>query len=196
MRKFYLMLAFLVLGVYLGSCESSKKEKFNGTLLEQPAYDFELKTAGDRKVKLSDFRGKLVFIFFGYTHCPDVCPAALQNLAKMMNQLDKEEQEQVQVIMISVDPERDTPEVADKYAKFFNPNFLGLSGSEEEIKKVTKEYKAFYKKVEGQSASGYLVDHTAYIYLIDKSGNLKLIYSSSKQKPELMAEDVKKLLED
>ncbi len=178
------------------SCESSKKKEFNGTLLEEPAFNFELTTEGGKRVKLSDFRGKLVFIFFGYTHCPDVCPAALQNLARMMKLLDEQERSQVQVIMISVDPERDTPEVVSKYARYFYPTFVGLTGSEEEIKRVAKEYKAFYKKVEGQSASGYLVDHTAYIYLIDKEGRLKLIYSSSKQKPELMAEDVKKLLED
>jgi protein SCO1/2 len=114
----------------------------------------------------------------------------------MMELLEEEYRDKVQVIMISVDPERDTPQVVDKYAKYFNPTFIGLTGSEEDIKKVAKEYKAFYKKVEGQSASGYLVDHTAYIYLIDREGNLKLIYSSSKQKPELMAQDVRKLLED
>ncbi len=200
MRKLAALLIPLV--IFLFSCESKPKEEatpkseFNGVLLEEPAYDFELTTVGGKRVKLSDFKGKLVFIFFGYTHCPDVCPAALQNLAKMMELLDPKEREQVQVIMISVDPERDKPNVVDEYAKYFYPTFVGLTGSLDEIKEVAKRYKAFFKKAEGESASGYLVDHTAYVYLIDKAGNLKLLYSSSKQKPQLMAEDVKKLLEE
>ncbi len=192
MRVLWLVITIL-LSAGLLSCE--KKEKFNGTLLDRKASEFCLKgwEAGkEKRVCLSDFRGKVVLMFFGYTHCPDVCPTALQMLAKTMKELPKDVREKVQVIFISVDPERDTPEIAQKYAKYFYPTFMGLTGTPEEIKKVAKEYMAFYRKVETGSEGGYLVDHTAYIYLIDPKGTLKLIYPSTKQKPELIAEDVKR----
>ncbi len=194
MRRVWLVFTILT-AFLLISCE--KKGNFNGTLYDRPAREFCLtgwKDGKERRVCLSEFRGKAVFMFFGYTHCPDVCPAALQTLARTLKLLDEEERKKVQVLFISVDPERDTPEVSQKYAEFFYPTFLGLTGTQEELRKVAKDYMAFYSKVEGKSEGGYLVDHTAYIYLIAPDGTLKLIYPSTKQKPELMAEDVKRLL--
>ncbi len=190
--KFSLLPALLTLIVL--SCD---KKDFNGTLYEKPAKEFCLKgweNDKEKKVCLSDLKGKVVLMFFGYTHCPDVCPAALTVLKKAYDMLPENKRQMVQVIFVSVDPQRDTPEVSQKYASYFDKNFIGLTGSEEELKKVTKDYMAFYRKVEEQSKAGYLVDHTAYIYLIDQKGILKLIYSSSKQKPELIAEDLKRLL--
>lgn len=191
MRFLWLVLTIPLL--LLLSCE--KKKEFNGTLYDKPAKEFCLtgwKEGKEKKVCLSDFKGKIVLMFFGYTHCPDVCPAALQVLSKTMNLLSEDEREKVQVIFISVDPERDTPEVAQKYAEYFYPTFIGLTGSPEDIKKVAKDYMVFYQKVKGETEGGYLVDHTAYIYLIDPEGILKLIYPSTRQKPELIAEDLKK----
>ncbi len=194
MRVYGLVLTILSAFLIL-SCNN--KEEFNGTLLDRPAKEFCLKGWKDdkeREVCLSDFKGKVVLMFFGYTHCPDVCPAALQVLSKTMKRIPEAERDKVQVIFISVDPERDTPEKAQKYAQFFYPDFIGLSGSPQEISKVAKDYMAFYKKVDSDSASGYLVDHTAYIYLIDPKGTLKLIYPSTKQKPELIAQDIERIL--
>ncbi len=184
--------AFLIL--FLLSCE---KKDFNGTLYDKPAKEFCLKGWKEGKVTemcLKDFRGKVVLMFFGYTHCPDVCPAALTVLKKAYDLLPDNKKSKVQILFVSVDPERDTPEVSQKYASYFDKSFIGLTGTEEELKKITKDYMAFYRKVEGQSKAGYLVDHTAYIYLIDQKGFLKLIYSSSKQKPDLIAEDIRRLL--
>ncbi len=194
MRYAGLVITILTLFL-LASCEG--KKEFHGTVLDKPASEFCLtgwKDGKERKVCLSDFKGKVVLMFFGYTHCPDVCPAALQVLAKTMELIPENKRDKVQVIFISVDPERDTPEKSQKYAEFFYPTFIGVTGSPEEIQKVAKDYMAFYKKVESDSATGYLVDHTAYIYLIDTKGTLKLIYPSTKQKPELMAEDIKQFL--
>jgi len=194
MRYAGLVITILTLFL-LASCEG--KKEFHGTVLDKPASEFCLtgwKDGKERKVCLSDFKGKVVLMFFGYTHCPDVCPAALQVLAKTMELIPENKRDKVQVIFISVDPERDTPEKSQKYAEFFYPTFIGVTGSPEEIQKVAKDYMAFYKKVESDSATGYLVDHTAYIYLIDPKGTLKLIYPSTKQKPELMAEDIKQFL--
>jgi len=183
-----------LLTVLLISCE---KKEFNGTLYDKPAKEFCLDGWDNGKVKkycLSDFKGKVVLMFFGYTHCPDVCPAALTVLKKAYDMIPQEKKKYVQVIFVSVDPDRDTPEISQKYASYFDESFLGLTGKEEEIRKITKDYMAFYKKVEGGSKAGYLVDHTAYIYLIDQKGILKLIYSSAKQKPELIADDLERLL--
>ncbi len=194
MRRTWLVFTILLFFFAL-SCE--KKEKFNGTLYDKPAKEFCLtgwKDGKERKVCLSDFKGKVVLMFFGYTHCPDVCPTALQTLAKTMKLLSEDERKRVQVLFISVDPERDTPEICQKYAQYFYPAFLGLTGSPDQIKKVAKDYMVFYKKVKSESKTGYLVDHTAYIYLIDPEGTLKLIYPSTRQKPELMAEDIKRFL--
>jgi protein SCO1/2 len=194
MRVFGLVITILIL---LGSLSCEKKENFNGTLYDKPAKEFCLtgwKDGKERKVCLSDFKGRIVLMFFGYTHCPDVCPAALQVLSKTMKLLPEDKREKVIVLFISVDPERDTPEKAQKYAEYFYPTFIGLTGSPKDIERVARDYMAFYKKVESESKTGYLVDHTAYIYLIDPRGNLKLIYPSTRQKPELLAEDLRKLL--
>lgn len=193
MRKLNLLITLLVALLFAGSCK--KEHKFYGHLYDQPAYDFELTDHDGKRVKLSDYtkQGKLVFVFFGYTHCPDVCPTALSTLAQVMKDLGDDAQK-VQVLFISVDPERDTPEVLKGYVPFFYPTFVGLTGSEEEIKKVAKEYKAYYRKVEGESKAGYLVDHSATIYLITPDMKIKLLYTPAKQEPDKMAEDVKYLL--
>lgn len=192
MRKLTLFITLLLF--FVASCK--RQHEFYGHSFDNPAYNFELTDHNGKRVKLSDFtgQGKIVLIFFGYTHCPDVCPTALETLARMMKYLKPEEAKRVQVLFISVDPERDTEEVLKGYVPYFNPTFIGLRGSEEEVRKVAKEYKAYYRKVEGQSASGYLMDHTATIYLITPDNKIKLLYTPSKQDPEKMAEDIKFLL--
>ncbi len=184
----------LTLSLLLFSCK--KTHEFHGHFYDAPAYDFELTSQEGKRVKLSDFlkENKLVLVFFGYTFCPDVCPAALTTLANTMKELSEKERERVQVLFISVDPERDKPEVLKSYVPFFYPTFIGLTGSPEEIERTAREYKAYYRKVEGQSEGGYLVDHTATIYLITPDKKIKLLYTESKQDPEKMAEDIKYLL--
>ncbi len=184
----------ILLLAFVASCK--RQHEFYGHVFDQPAYNFELTDHNGKRVKLSDFtkQGKIVLLFFGYTHCPDVCPMALETMAKVMKKLTPEEAKRVQVLFISVDPERDTTEVLKGYVPYFNPTFIGLRGSEEEIKKTAKEYKAYYRKVEGESAGGYLIDHTATIYLITPDMKIKLLYTQSKQDPEKMAEDIKFLL--
>ncbi|GAB4495711.1 MAG: SCO family protein [Anaerolineales bacterium] len=148
---------------------------FHGTVLQSPdaAPNFTLQSAkGD--VSLSDFRGKLVILYFGYTFCPDVCPASMSAVAGGLDLIGKKA-ERVQVMMISVDPERDTPAEIDAYAKHFNPNFIGVTGSPEEIAQIATLYGIYYAKAEGSAASGYLVEHTATLMVIDEQGALKLL---------------------
>jgi protein SCO1/2 len=116
-------------------------------------------------------------LYFGYTFCPDVCPTTLSELRRVVADLG-EDADRVQVVMITVDPERDTPEKLQEYMTLFNPDFIGLSGSMEEMEKVWDDYGIYREETEfPNSASGYLVNHTARVYLIDPDGNLRLSYS-------------------
>ena len=169
-------------------------QTFYGSLIEstKPTANFTLTDPSGKEVSLTDFRDKIVLIYFGYTFCPDVCPATLQELKTATNELGAKA-DQVQVLMVTVDPERDTPEVLGTYLAHFNPTFIGLSGTKEEIQTVTSAMGIFYESHKGSDASGYLVDHTASVQVIDQDGYLKLIYSFDTP-GEDMAADLKQLL--
>ncbi len=152
--------------------------QFHGTLIQSPTplANFTLYGPDNTPVSLRDFRGKVVILYFGYTYCPDVCPATLAELKQMMAALGKQAA-QVQVIMISVDPERDTAVALQKYVTHFHPSFIGLTGqSEDDILAVTTPLGIYYEKHAGTAATGYLIDHTATLSVIDKKGYLRLIY--------------------
>lgn len=135
--------------------------------------DFTLQSA-DGPVSLSDFRSKVVVLYFGYTACPDICPTSMATLKGALNQLAPEEVSQVQGIMVSVDPERDTLEHTNTYAQYFHHNIIGVSGEQENLREITKRYNAFYRRVEMKDSSmGYTIDHSAILYVIDKEGKLR-----------------------
>ena len=128
--------------------------------------------SGGKVHRLADYRGKVVLLYFGYTFCPDICPASLAELATAVATLDPGDRDRVQVMMISVDPARDTPEVLGSYMDYFDPTFVGFTGTEEQIATVAADYGVFYQAHEGTAATGYLVDHWAGTYLIDAEGRL------------------------
>lgn len=148
--------------------------EFAGTVFtdRQAAPDFTLTADNGEAVSFDSFRGKVVLVYFGYTFCPDVCPASLAELAAAVDELDPSQREDVQVVMISVDPARDTPQVLDDYLNHFDPAFVGLTGTDEEIAAVAADYNVFYEAHEGTAATGYLVDHWSGVYLVDREGNL------------------------
>ena len=150
--------------------------RFHGTLIQSQdvAPDFTLTTQQAQTASLSDFRGKLVVLYFGYTSCPDVCPATLVEINNALEELG-EKSEVVQVIMVTVDPERDTPQKLAEYLAHFNPDFIGLTGSPEQIAEAAALYGIYLGKNEGSDAIDYLVDHTATLMVIDQEGYLKLI---------------------
>jgi protein SCO1/2 len=150
--------------------------RFHGTLIQSQdvAPDFTLTTQQAQTASLSDFRGKLVVLYFGYTSCPDVCPATLVEINNALEELG-EKAEMVQVIMVTVDPERDTPQKLAEYLAHFNPDFIGLTGSPEQIAVAAALYGIYLGKNEGSDAIDYLVDHTATLMVIDEEGYLKLI---------------------
>lgn len=149
----------------------------------------------DGKVRhISDFKGKAVVLFFGYTHCPDVCPTTMAELAKAMTLLASKA-ENVQVIFVTLDPERDTATVLKEYVPSFNRRFIGLRGDEATTKRVAKDFKIFYARQESSSKSGYSIDHSAGAYMFDKQGNLR-IYMNPGQGAGDIAKDLQKLLDE
>jgi protein SCO1/2 len=140
---------------------------------------------------LADFRGKVVVIFFGFTHCPDVCPTALAELAQVAKDLGKDA-DRMQVLFVTVDPERDTPAVLRQYVPAFNPSFLGLYGDAEATARAAKEFKIFYNK-QPLSGGDYSVDHSAGIYVLDKTGRLRLFAQYGRGAPDLL-HDIRILL--
>ena len=152
---------------------------YRGGLLEPPAPlpDFELTSMTGRPFRLSDSQGDVTLVAFGYTFCPDVCPMTLAQVKQALAGLEAAERERVQVIFISVDPERDTPEVLARYMAAFDPAFIGLIGQVAQLEAVMKPFGAFAEKeTVSDSAAGYLVSHTARLYLIDSQQQLLLQY--------------------
>lgn len=156
------------------------------------AQDFSLTDHTGKQRSLSDFKGKAVVVFFGFTHCPDVCPTTLAELAAVTQQLGPQA-EKVQVLFVSVDPERDTPALLAKYVPSFDPRFLGLVGDKEATEKMAKEFKVFYQKVPGKTEGSYAVDHTAGSYVFDTEGRIRLFVRHG-QGTEALTHDLKILL--
>jgi len=142
---------------------------------------------------LADFKGKVVVVFFGFTQCPDVCPTTLVEMKAVKEKLGKDG-ERLQVLFVTVDPERDTRELLAKYVPAFDPSFIGLYGDAEAIARTAKEFKVFYKKVPGSSPTNYSVDHTAALYVYDPSGRLRL-FAKHAQGADALAQDIKLLLD-
>jgi protein SCO1/2 len=135
--------------------------------------DFTLESATG-SVSLADFRGKVVLIYFGYTWCPDICPINLSHLRLALDGLGKEERKRVQVLLVSVDPQRDTPQRLSMYTAHFGTDILGVTGTPQQVAETAALYGAAYRRVEGEgSAMGYFVDHSAYTYLLDRTGRLR-----------------------
>lgn len=168
---------------------------YHGTVIQSPqqARNFTLTGRNGQAVNLSDFRGQAVLIYFGYTFCPDVCPATLVELAKANNLLG-DKADQAQIIMISVDPARDTPEMLHEYVTHFDPAFIGLTGSEDDIAAAATPFGIFYEKHEGSVATGYLIDHTASVIVVDPEGYVRLVYPFNTPGADI-AEDILHLVE-
>jgi protein SCO1/2 len=197
--------AVLVPALLLGACEKPAGEasqmilspvgsKFKNTDLTGLDYakDFQLADHNGKMRSLADFKGKAVVVFFGYTQCPDVCPTTMAEMANVMKELGPLA-DKVQVLFITVDPERDTPEMLSKYVPAFDPRFLGLIGDKASLDKVGKEFKVFYQKVPGKEPGSYTMDHTAGSYVFDPQGRIRLFIRHG-QGTEPIVHDLKLLL--
>ena len=168
--------------------------ELHGFLLapEQPAADFTLTSAGGQPIRLSDYRGKLVLLYFGYTHCPDACPTTMAETKVAFAELGAQAAD-VQVIMVSIDPERDTPEALVAYVQQFDPRFLGGTMTLDEVTALASAYGVFFQKHEGSVATGYLIDHSAQMIVVDRQGYTRMLLPYG-LRGEDMATDLRYLL--
>ncbi|MBK1683615.1 SCO family protein [Rhodoferax fermentans] len=156
------------------------------------AKDFALTDHNGQLRSLKDFRGKIVMVFFGYTQCPDVCPTSMVEMVRI-KQLLGPDGDKLQGLFVTVDPERDQPEMLKAYMENFDPTFLALYTTPEKTAALAKDYKVYYKKVPGPTPTSYTIDHTAGSYVYDTQGNLRLFTRYGTQ-PELTAADIRLLL--
>jgi protein SCO1/2 len=177
----------------LAAC-GEKKPQFAAVDLTGADYarDFQLPDASGQQRSLKDFKGKAVVVFFGYTQCPDVCPTTMAELAQAKKLLGPEG-DKVQGVFITVDPQRDTPEVLKAYMANFDPGFVALRGTPEQTAAVAKDFKVYFKKVEGKTPTSYTMDHSAASFVYDPQGRLRL-YTRYGTGPQALAGDLKLLL--
>jgi protein SCO1/2 len=192
-RLFSLLTLMILLftGVACSATYEFKGSQFDPPL---PVPDFELMADNGQPFRLSQVNSDITLVYFGYTFCPDVCPLTMVDVRDALDQLDPAERERVQVIFISVDPERDTPEVLDRYLSAFDPAFIGLTDDFEKTQTVMKPFGAFAEKEEVEnSAAGYLVSHTARLYLLNADHEIMLTYTFGFE-PEDLTSDLSYLL--
>ena len=178
----------------LSAC-SQKPEFKNVDITGSTAFgkDFSLLDPDGKTRTLADFKGKVVVMFFGYTQCPDVCPTTLTEMQEVMSLMGPQA-DKVQVLFVTIDPERDSPAILKQYVPAFDARFLGLRPADQvALEKVTKDFKIYYKKVPGSGPGSYTMDHTAGSYAFDPDGHLRL-YIKHAQGSETLAYDLKELL--
>mgnify|MGYP003647890331 CR=1 FL=1 len=157
------------------------------------AREMKLTDHNGQEVSLATYRGKVVAVFFGFTHCPDVCPTTLLTFKAVREALGPDLAKDLQVLFVTVDPERDTPEVLGKYVPAFDPSFVGLFGSLDQTKEVAREFKVFYAKVPGTMEGSYSMDHTAATYVFDRDGKVRLMVRHAASVDDI-ASDIKQLM--
>jgi protein SCO1/2 len=201
MSKLLLPLAWMLVGALtLSACDNKgvplPKTVFANTDVTGLDYgkDFSLNDHTGKPRTMADFRGKLVFVFFGYTHCPDICPTTLSDMAGIMKSLGPDA-DKLQVLFITLDPERDTPEVMAGYVPAFHSGFLGLYGDRSATEKVARDFKIFQQRVPGPDGKSYTIDHTAASYVFDTRGHLRLFVRHGQNGAPLL-NDLKLLLSE
>lgn len=193
-RSHWLVCTTLAILGLLAGCGEAKGPAFNAIDLTGANYaqDFALTDPDGQTRSLKDFKGKVVVVFFGFTQCPDVCPATMAELAEVKRQLGPDG-DKLQGVFITVDPERDTPELLKAYMGNFDPSFVALSTPVDKLPALAKDYKLYYKKVEGKTPGSYTMDHSAGSYVYDTQGRLRLYTRYGTGVPALTA-DVRTLL--
>jgi len=186
-------MAVAALGVGLSAC-SETKQSFNAVDITGADYakDFSLKDADGKVRTMADFKGKAVVLFFGYAQCPDVCPTTMTEMAQVKQQLGKDG-DKLQVLFVTVDPARDTPDVMKAYMGAFDPSFVALIPTADELTATAKDFKVYYKKVDGKTPTSYSMDHSAASFIYDPQGRLRLYARYGAGVPSMVS-DLKALL--
>jgi len=196
-RRGWLLACAFAGALLLAACDNSapKFQNLDITGNTQFGSDFALPDTTGKVRMLADFKGRAVVLFFGYTHCPDVCPTTMAELSEALKELGPDAAKRVQVLFVTVDPERDTAQLLGEYVPAFNPAFIGLRPADEaQLKKVTKDFRVYYAKVPGKTPGSYTMDHTAASYVFDTSGKLRLFVRDG-QGPGSWVHDLKLLLD-
>ncbi len=177
----FALLGAVVMGVGLGTLANELSRRFSAggddapaTVLRYPDIGgpFSLTDHAGRRVTEKDYAGKILLVFFGFTHCPDVCPTALTAVSEVLDRVGEKARD-VQPLFVTVDPERDTAELLAGYVTHFHPSIVGLTGTPEEIKTVAQGYQVFYRKAKGGTPDAYSMEHTASIYVMDRQGKFR-----------------------
>jgi protein SCO1/2 len=199
-RRLILAFAATLSALALAGCDHSAPaapaHHFNAVDLTGASYaqQFSLPDFDGKVRTLADFKGKVTAVFFGYTQCPDACPTTMAELAGIEKTLGADAA-RMQVVFITVDPSRDTAPLLKSYVTNFNPGFLALRGDDAQTKAVAKEFKVFYEKVPGKTATDYSMDHTAGTYIFDTQGRIRL-FARQAMDPDQLTADLKALLAD
>jgi protein SCO1 len=192
------LLFALGISVLFGSKQAAQRGYLGQRLFPpKPAFDFNLVDQDARPFQLHQLRGKVILFLFGFTHCPNVCPASLTNLAAVYQKLEPEQRKHVQILFLSVDSKRDTPAALKSYVPWFDASIVGVSGSKEAIDRTVQEYGGSYEIVPGSSKdpNDYSVNHSAYTYLVNAAGQLELLYDNEKlAETDRMVGDIRKVL--
>lgn len=191
MRRY---LALVIAGVLAVSGCQKADERMRDYSSLNPSGDFTLTDQDGAVFHLKDHRGQIILLFFGYTMCPDICPVTFSRLARVYKHLGPKARD-VLTVFVSVDVDRDTPSRLKEYLQYFSINAVGLTGTREEIDAVVDAYKGSYEKVESESAAGYLYDHSDYVYLIGRDGQLRYLFHHE-DTPEQMASVIQKIEEN
>lgn len=193
MRNRFLRVTAILLVALLAACQPQGSQSFNSVDITGANYarEFTLTDHNGNRRTLADYRGKVVLMFFGYTQCPDVCPTTMSDMAQVKAKLGAAG-DKLQVLFVTVDPERDTQQVLAQYVPSFDRSFVGLYGSADDIARTAKEFKVIYQKVPGKTPTSYSVDHTAGSYVFDTQGKLRLFVKHS-QSIDSIAADIKRL---
>ncbi|MET3497817.1 protein SCO1/2 [Variovorax boronicumulans] len=192
-RRHLLIAGGSLAALSLAACDKVLPVRYNGIDLTGANYaqDFRLTDADGHERTLADFKGKAVMLFFGFTQCPDVCPTALVRAAEIRRMLGADG-ERLQVVFVTVDPERDLPVVLKAYTQAFDPSFIGLYGDLKTTSETAKAFKVFYKKV--PTGSSYTMDHSTFSYVFDPAGKIRLVLRHEQSAQEC-ADDLRKILQ-
>ena len=191
----FIMMAVIALGVLI-EVVFRRPYSFHGTVINPPlpVTDFALPTANEEVFRLSEQKGKIILLFFGYTSCPDVCPVTLATFKQVYDNLGDDAQK-VRFVMITADPDRDTPDKVAAYAARFNPEFIGLSDNVSVLDPIWKELGVFVEKQESGSAAGYLVSHTASVYVLNQDGSLFMTFPYGTTATDI-SDDIRQILKE
>jgi len=188
------LIALVVLGLLLSGCAQDPKWKLIDLTGIMPPLEFTLHDSQGQPVTADRYKGKIVMLYFGYTHCPDVCPTTLVRIANALKKLGNEAN-QVQPLFVSVDPARDTPKILGEYPKAFSPTIVGLSGDEKSLRKLTKRYRVTYGLGKPDANGNYEVTHSSAIFIFDGKGETRLM-ARSDDNADAIAHDLKELISE